>query len=335
MFSEHTCIRCESAYTTLKVCPILGKSARPAVSSKTVIHDTEPVPFPPPPLDENLSHSILTGACNAMSPANFEEAGCCVCGQLTAMNQLSDSRHMKRFMSILEVPGVTRTERLSSHDNVTDVPGPVIDNSTPYICLKCRAAVREGNIPKKAMANGLWLGEVPEVLSRLSFAERILIARVRHNCCFIKVSLANVGFPELGARKMISHVISFDAPIAKVYDILPPPKEDIDEALAILFTGPERPTEEDMKRTPLLVRHINVMESLQWLCLNHPDYSGVTISTENLMEYTDDSAPVDIIYQHNLSNKVVEGTSISDTDIADGTEEGSCPMVVHGLIGGD
>ncbi len=236
-------------------------------------------------------------------------------------------------MSILEVPGITRSERHSSEEPISDVPGPVIDPTTPYICLKCRASVREGKVPRSALAQGLWLGKVPEVLSRLSFAERILIAKVHHNCCFVKVSLAKVGYPELGSRKMISHVISFDAPVAKVYDILPPPRAEIDEVLAVLFTGPERPTKDDMKRTPLLVSHLNVLESLQWLCLNHPDYSEVTISLDNLREYADNSAPVDIIYQHSLTNKVVEGTSVNDNEMADGTSNGSCPMVVHALIG--
>ncbi len=134
---------------------------------------------------------------------------------------------------------------------------------------------------------------------------------------------------------MISHIISFDAPVAKAYNIFPPPKSDLDEVMAVIFTGPERPTEEDMKRTPLLVCHINVMESLQSLQRNHADYIDVTISNENMLEYEDNAAPVEIIYQHSLHNKVPEGTSIFDNEPADGTSNGSCPVVVHGLLGAD
>ncbi len=91
LFSNHTCNLCHSAYTVLKVCPVLGKAAAKAVSSKKVDIPELPIPFPPPPLDERVTHSILTSACDAMSPDNFVEAGCCVCAQLVPMKQLSDS----------------------------------------------------------------------------------------------------------------------------------------------------------------------------------------------------------------------------------------------------
>lgn len=89
------------------------------------------------------------------------------------------------------------------------------------------------------------------------------MSKVRHNCCFVKVSLASVGHPGLGSCKMISHIILFNAPVAKVYNILPPPQRDMDNVLAVLFTGPEKLTEDDMKRTPLLVRQKLVLDTLE------------------------------------------------------------------------
>ncbi|KAK0215691.1 hypothetical protein IW262DRAFT_1277336 [Armillaria fumosa] len=132
---------------------------------------------------------------------------------------------------------------------------------------------------------------------------------------------------------MISHIISFESPVAKIYDKLPPPKSDIDKVLAIMFTGPNQPTEDDLKHTTLLMRHCVVGNALHWLCNNHSDYRHVQISRENLNEYTDNDIPVEVIYQHSLTNKVPEGTSVFDDSDADGTDEGQCPMVVHGLIG--
>ena len=37
---------------------------------------------------------------------------------------------------------------------------------------------------------------------------------------------------------MTAHVIAFESPLPKVYHILPPPVEDMDDVLAVLFTGP-------------------------------------------------------------------------------------------------
>lgn len=46
----------------------------------------------------------------------------------------------------------------------------------------------------------------------------------------------------MGMQKMKANVIAFESPVAKVYHELPPPREDLDDILAILFTGPCKPT---------------------------------------------------------------------------------------------
>ncbi len=340
LYSLHDCYRCQSPFTILKVCPLLWKKPTPTKIladevKRSEVEAVQPdeVPFPPVPLDDNLSHSIITDFCSALSPSRFEESGCCVCGQLTPMDQLSKVKHMKRYMSVLENPDVTRMECEMTDSPVCSVDGPVIDETLQYICIQCRASVRDGKVPAKSLANGLWLGAVPEVLSKLTFVEQLLVSKVRHNCCFVKVSLASVGHPGLGSCKMISHIISFDAPVTKIYNMLPPPRRDMDDVLAVLFTGPERPTEDDMKRTPLLVRQQVVLDALEWLLLNHHDYSDVCISQENMLEYADNSAPVEVMYHHSNTDKVSEGTSVFDMEKSDGTSVGVCPVVVHGLVG--
>ncbi len=117
LYSTHSCFRCESAYTVFKVCPVLGKATKHPkghnVSTTKQSADTgykENVPFPPVPLVDDLAHSIITNFSNAMSPNQFEESGCCVCGQLFPFKQLSKVRHMKRYLSVLENPDSTRAE---------------------------------------------------------------------------------------------------------------------------------------------------------------------------------------------------------------------------------
>ena len=97
-----------------------------------------------------------------------------------------------------------------------------------------------------ALATGLWLGDVPEELSSLRYIEKLLIQRVHVNGCFISVASSSM-------RKMVAHAIAFELPVARVYHSLPPPVEDLDETLAILFTGPCKPTSSKYKHTPLLV----------------------------------------------------------------------------------
>ncbi|KAK0215548.1 hypothetical protein IW262DRAFT_1277345, partial [Armillaria fumosa] len=266
-----------------------------------------------------------------MQPSVFQEAGCTMCRQLTPLRKLSKSQHVARSFGVLENGSCTRKERFDDADPIAPCPGPVHDATTDLICLKCRTDIRKGIVPKRALATGLWIGEVPEVLAKLSFIKRLLVARVRHSCCFVHVALS--GHPELGARKMIAHVVAFESPVSKVYDVLPPPREELDKVLAIMFTGPTTPTEEDMQRTPLLVCHSVMKYALRWLQLNHCDYSNVNISEANMATYVDGKAPVAVVYKDRHTNKVPEAMSVFDNEEADGTTEGPCPVVVHGLVG--
>ncbi|KAF5367284.1 hypothetical protein D9615_010468 [Tricholomella constricta] len=132
---------------------------------------------------------------------------------------------------------------------------------------------------------------------------------------------------------MIAHLVAFESPLPKVYEMLPPPVEDLDDVLAILFTGPCKPTEEEFKRSPVLVRRHAIRAALEWLILNHSDYADVKISAKNLAEYPETSPIVSVVYRERGSDKISEATSIHDTGEGDGVESGECPFVVHGLTG--
>ena len=231
---------------------------------------------------------------------------------------------VKNYLKILEAPSVTKKERHKISDDLQEYP-LAIDHSCKTICNSCHGSLRNGKIPKMALANGLWLGQVPDVLSSLRYFEKMLVARARHSLCSIRIAS--------GMRKMKAHAISYQQPIPKIYNVLPPPKADIEEVIAIMFTGPCKPTPADFKCTPFLVRHNKVRDALEWLILNHDDYQYVTISLQNLDGYPEDMPPVSIEYKPMTHNKTPEGTSVHDMDDEDGTEEGDCAFTVHGLTG--
>lgn len=286
----------------------------------------EPFNFPPAPLDDTLSQKIISGFCEQSSPPALEEAGCAVCGILTPLSQLTRLKAIKNLLPILQASGVTKTERCKAEQPVREFKGPVLDYSCNQVCEGCRRRLREGKIPHNALANGLWLGAIPDELSCLSFVEKMLVARVRVNSCFVRVASS-------GLRKMASHVIAFESPVPKIYHHLPPPVEELDEVLAVLFTGPCKPTEKEFQRTPLLVRRKQVARALEWLKLNHSDYADIEIAYNELDRYPEESPPVTVEYQYSLSNKAEEGTSLFDDAPEDGVEQGDCPFVVHGLTG--
>ena len=283
------------------------------------------VEFPPSPVDGELSHKIISSACKKMSRSSIEELGCAVCGELKPLNKISELKSVKNLLHVLVSPGVTRKDRKDTKSPIQEYSGPALDYRCNKICDDCRKALRMNKVPRLALANNLWIGTVPDELKCLRFVEKILIARVRHTCSFVKVAS--------GMRKMKANIVAFESPIPKIYNILPPPRDDLDDVLAILFTGPCKPSEADLSRTPFLVRRNHVMRALEWLKVNHCDYSNIEISAEYLEGYSETEPPVSIQYRSSISNKAPEGTSVFDTEAEDGTEEGDCSFTVHGLTG--
>ena len=347
LFDGHNCINCSLYISVLesRLSPSLKKREASAKSFAALTKEekskrkkngkkkaqeagtstAEPA-FPPPPLTKELGETIIRQWCEESKPSSLEESGCAVCGELVPLSQLSRLKAIKNLLGILSAPGVTRIERKSASQKIAEFRGPVLDYRCDKVCDNCRKDIRKGKVPPLALVNNLWLGEVPKVLSELNYVERLLVARIRHNCCFVKVASS-------GLKKMTAHVITFESPLPKVYHILPPPVEDMDDVLAILFTGPSKPTEQDLARLPLLVRRNHVGKALEWLRLNHVDYKDLEISYENLERYPEDTPPVSLEYRREDSNKVPEGTSSFDNEINEGVATGECPFIVHGLTG--
>jgi len=283
--------------------------------------------FPPSPPSKPLRESIVRGWYEDTSPEVFMEGGCAVCGQLIPLSRLSKLSESECNLDVLarDGLGVTRLERFTPNDPIQEIKGPVLDNTCTKICCSCKGSLDEGVSPKYALANGLWLGQVPPQLQDLSYAEQLLVSRVRRNKCLVKVSS--------GMHKMKANVIAFENPMPKIYQRLPPPVEDLDEVLAFVYTGPCRPSPEEMERTPLLVRRTKVSHALEWLKLNHADYHDMDIAYDNLKAYPECGSPFIYTYKDATANKTPEAASAFDNETEEGVDSGPCPFVVNGITG--
>lgn len=126
---------------------------------------------------------------------------------------------------------------------------------------------------------------------------------------------------------MKANVVSHALPMPKIYNALPPAREELDEVLAFIYLGPKKPTVKECQRTPMLVRRNKVAAALEWLKMNHADYA-------DLNSYPEDEPPVLVNYtQSSSSNKDPESTAVNNTEVDEGTEKGDCPFTVHGLTG--
>ena len=214
-------------------------------TSSTVNVDAK---FPPPPPNKNMLDSVIRGFSEAIKLENFIEGPCAVCGLLTSKKELKALSELKLNLDILKPDiAVTRKERKNVSDPMVPHSGPVLLPNCKDVCPTCVTELELGRLPPDSLANGLWIGEVPDALKDLSWTEKLLIARVKHNACIVKVQIS-------GMSKMKANVVSHSLPMPKVYSVLPPPREDLDNVLAFLYLGPNQPTTKDYKRTPMLVR---------------------------------------------------------------------------------
>jgi hypothetical protein len=146
------------------------------------------VDAPPPPPSPELVETVTKNWCEDTSPHNFAESGCAVCGQLTPFTKLKGLSETKCDLMTLSRDDMrmTRLERFSSDEAIQEMKGPVLDSSCQNVCVTCEQSLLNGMTPKYALANGLWLGAVPLQLKGLSFAEKLLISRVRRNRCIVQ-----------------------------------------------------------------------------------------------------------------------------------------------------
>ena len=325
-------IRAVKKYKNNKIClnnniSLLTENVHTYKNLDRIYHSPEDEQiFPPSPLEYKIEHAIVKAWCKNMSPENFEEVGCTVCGELSLRSKSVLLKDASVNLDILQCHyNITRKERKTEDDPVICFDGPIVEPNLQYMCARCNKSMTSGKVPKFSLANGMWLGQVPSELADLTFAEQLLIARVRHNRCLVRVSS--------GWHKMTANAISFANPTPIVYDTLPPPKDELDEILAFIYTGPCKPTPKDFERTPLLVRRNKVSNALEWLKLNHCDYYDLEISQRNLDAYPEGGPPVIVEYLSSVHNKALEATSVHDNEEEAGTSSGSCPFAVHGITG--
>lgn len=326
---NHACSDCNQ-YKIL-VAPACAKSASLRPPRELVLEPApveDPPHFPPPPLPFEDETEIIRDFCKDIAPSRFQESGCAVCGQLTPETNLVPLSTTNCSLEPLIEPGLVRLERRCGRQPILYDNGPVMEKTLSNVCVGCLADLDKGRRPLNALANGLWVGAVPNELANLTFVEQLLVARVRTNRCVVRVSC--------GQSKMMANAITFASPMVKVYHHLPPPREDLEEGLAFLFTGITPPTDEEMKRTPMLVRRNVVKRALNWLILNHPDYSDLQIDHLALLSYPEEGIPVRVkkVIVEDGSNIVAAATSLHDTQEEQGASAGDCPFTVCGLVGG-
>ncbi|KZT06574.1 uncharacterized protein LAESUDRAFT_653207 [Laetiporus sulphureus 93-53] len=87
---------------------------------------------------------------------------------------------------------IIRKEQKSATDLITELKGLVILPNCDQVCMECLQDLERGLLPTDSLANGLWIGEIPPELQDLTWCEKMLVSRVKHNYCIIQVKVSGM-----------------------------------------------------------------------------------------------------------------------------------------------
>ncbi|KAF7289083.1 ATP-dependent DNA helicase [Mycena chlorophos] len=172
-----------------------------------------------------------------------------------------------------------------------------------YICSHCLDRLQIHERPSLALANNLWVGEVPFVLSILTLPERLLVALYFPAAYVVKLFPKKAGGKKWNKEKINSgmrgNVSTYGMNTKDIADmvtgnLMPRPVGILAAVIAVTFVG--------AKNMPLLllpdifdVRRQRVADALVWLKENNPLYAGVEISAERLAQLPVSGVPDELL----------------------------------------
>ncbi|PPQ71220.1 hypothetical protein CVT26_010999 [Gymnopilus dilepis] len=155
------------------------------------------------------------------------------------------------------------------------------------LCLRCRASLSAGKMPKFALSNWLYYGRevlpdaVREAFDKSTLFERMLICRARCNSITCKFNLkqsdarSGPGAEALNReRKGIrGNIMVAPLDVFKLNNAIPPHKDMIKDTMCAVFVGNRMPTRSTLsKYRPVLVRKSRVKLLIEFLIGNNYHY---------------------------------------------------------------
>lgn len=223
---------------------------------------------------------------------------CAVCARETNRADLT-----LRQLNSIPSPHRLQPEDPHPHHNIIDgmllhPPGMPTEQSA-NICVNCLRALNSDKIPSFALANGMWIGDVPHELAYLTLPERLLIAKYFPAAYIIKLYPKKKGARHWDKRQMYSgmkgNVSTYQldqGQIASMIDgsILPQQSKVLAATIGISFVGPKNLPDKGLPDM-FKVRRARVQLALEWLKENNPLYANITISPSRLAELPDNDIP--------------------------------------------
>ncbi|KAE9392554.1 hypothetical protein BT96DRAFT_830479 [Gymnopus androsaceus JB14] len=142
-----------------------------------------------------------------------------------------------------------------------------------YLCQECLTSLSKNRLPRLALNNNLFRGELPDDLKDVTWVEEMAVALYRTTAFVSRIyGTSNAGDPLQLHGNVCAHPLDFVANTKK----LPWTPADLNDLISIVFVGRQRLTKEQLnKLTQYFVRQSVIRRLLNYLCRHHIQYLGI------------------------------------------------------------
>ena len=171
-----------------------------------------------------------------------------------------------------------------------------------WMCFECIRPLERRTLPKLSLANNLWLGETPSVLTGLTIPEQLLIARHYPRCYIFKLYPRDVDshipLDQLYTG-MAGNASLFELNTQEVVEMIkgqrmPSSVQSLASIIAITYVGSKFLPKDWLKKT-FRVRREVVYEALVWLQSHNPIYADIKIDENRMRELPEDDVPDELL----------------------------------------
>ena len=239
------------------------------------------------PTEETIQKSL----CNFIDHTGNHAVSTCIC--IVCARECDQINWPTMRIAVQDIPHRSRLSPYSPYPKHYILHGMLLHQGSidlagkTDICDECKRSLDADRVPKHALANNLWIGDIPRELQDLTLPERILIAKYYPAAYIIKL------FPKKkeshswdlnqmhnGLKGNVSTYKLDPAQVAMMIEgeVMPPPARLLSSTIRITFIGPRGLPESTMPGM-FRVRWQRVYRALVWLKENNKIYADITIST--------------------------------------------------------
>jgi len=157
-------------------------------------------------------------------------------------------------------------------------------NACLDVCAQCHSSLNRNVMPKFALANDLYRGQLPSQFTDLTWVEEMVCARFRYTAHITRLfQSSDPALPNVLHGNTCAHEMN----VVSTASVLPRTPSDINETLSVVFVGPGKFRREFLKDV-YRIRKRKVWSFLTWLTSHNVHYLDMHLDKTILDQYPED-----------------------------------------------